>query len=842
MISCYIYGRGKDGYMNYNPSYSKIDEEHYFLQMAQYPVCNNMNHQDQPQKIFFYQAQSKENGLCTIVGQTSFVKINTSIVSGGRDTVFSFQYLLNGKEQKALFENPADLEKFYPFPVKMDQMYSVKGGELDLTLHNAVFDPDEYIRKKEQNTETLSLYSVHDLLQAFGLTEEKLEQFLYTLFLFNTQEKVYLMLPENTKECTNMAFELMRRVLSILPEALVRYNGFVTYVNKAKPQEADYVPYEIRYIFLANTAENDDLCKNTRDAYVFYKNCISGIEIPDNFRKIINDMKTALLGGGRSQELELLWLYIDNYLRRDMSFPVSLTEYDALYSLAKICTKLDSCSEKVSCKELWDNLDTLWRMIEERTQLWDSRLKNDIIRYMQTVIDGDLVDETDEYRRLFIYYDKIPEIKPCIEEFFYRKVNDYRLLEKYMKILESCSDLKKKVYNHSLDMLTNLLDTGMLEESLYETVLALYEENNSLQDKIQSFFERKIENEQELEKYEFLIDSKNHELWLEIEKRLYVNPSKLDFLLDAEIDYLRCIFEEQKAVPKAAMDDFWKTIMHLHKLNRMILNTHRYCSAVESQITSLLSGWIAPMAMKGILAESYRQIKQLNLPQTYLDLFKNISYEYLGKNAARICIECQDEEILQKWPYVSEDDVDYQKIKKQLTGKRMLEQYTEEFESTINEKDILGIAKMFKEKREVVDAVRDSEKLDDYLRSIFSKLEKGVCAPKKDKTARDYYDALCLELLCAYPEKMEKLFDYIMRSQYGGVAAMGSIHRSLKSARMSYIINMNDMAVIKEQMAAAIKKYFKNYKISRQDKKAIKSENDFLVSIGINPLSLLRRG
>ena len=73
MVSYYVYGRGKEGYIKYNPDYSKSEEDMYFLKMADYTLCSN-DIQDMPEKIFCYRLLSEKNGDCTVMGQTSFVK------------------------------------------------------------------------------------------------------------------------------------------------------------------------------------------------------------------------------------------------------------------------------------------------------------------------------------------------------------------------------------------------------------------------------------------------------------------------------------------------------------------------------------------------------------------------------------------------------------------------------------------------------------------------------------------------------------------------------------------------------------------------------------------------
>ena len=122
-----------------------------------------------------------------------------------------------------------------------------------------------------------------------------LADLFYALLLFNTLEKMYFMLPDNTKHSTQMAFMLMQRILSFLPYAIQSRTGFVTYVNKAESSVGDYVIYEIRCMFLANTEGNQNVCRNTRTAFVFCNGCETGVSVPTELQHMMNEIAESFL-------------------------------------------------------------------------------------------------------------------------------------------------------------------------------------------------------------------------------------------------------------------------------------------------------------------------------------------------------------------------------------------------------------------------------------------------------------------------------------------------------------------------------------------------------------------
>lgn len=848
MIAYYLYGRGKDGYVNYNPYYTKLDEDHYFLKMAGYTGGYEDN---QPEKRFYYQIQTQEKGKCSIFGKSTFVKMYSSILSGARDTVFSFQYLISEKERKELLANPALLYEYDCFPDNMDQVHRTMEGGADISLDNAVFDLDYFFANhKKQNTHQ-DEYSLTELLNTFNIDEQKLRDLIYTLLLFNTEEKVYFILPENTKESTDKAFSLMSKILSILPEIIVSKTGFVTYVNKIETVGADFVPYEIRYMFLANTYENINICKSTRTAYVFCSGCETGVDIPDVMQEMVSRIEESLISGKLDSKVQDLWGALNKYLKTNETLPVSAVEYCAINDYCEIYRTIaigEKTSSDSNANAIWNNIDILRSMVKQRTELWNDSLKNDLAQYVKKVIDSDYVDENDGYKRIIAEYEADKSLHTCIENYFIRKVNDYDLLEKYLNILDVCPELKKNVYEHSIDMLVDMLDSGELDESMHATVLGIYEEHPELQNKIQVFFEKLIVSEDSFEYVQNLITTPtlryhaNLKLWSQIEKAVYLNAANYSLVLNIEIKRVRQAFSNNTLNIELIFQSFWKHIQTVYGLNRKILYDRNYFAEIKSSSAMLLAEWIEPSTLKRILIEAQNHISRYCLPNEYIELFSNASEKYLESYKNKICLTCDDLELFNNWPLIDKGNIDISQIKRALQCKKLEGDSNAQFEAVIKSGNSISVCCFITSKKNslIIEQVSKSTSLETYISSILKQLEREVITPGRNNISREYYDELCLQLILKFPKQMNQVFRYVMRSRYGGVWAMSSIYTLVNQKKRTDNLTNDIIYEIKLCMAQEIMIFFDHHKISKDDKKSIKMEKDFLREIGLFYKELLR--
>lgn len=848
MITYYLYGRGKDGYMNYNPEYTKADEDHYFLKMAGYTGNFEV---DQPEKRFFYQVQTEERGKCSIIGKTSPVKMYSSVLSGARDTVFSFQYLLSDTERVELVCNPSMLHE-YMFPDNMDQIHRTKEGTDEISLDNAVLDLNYFFKQNGKQSASLYDYSMEELIQAFNLDESRLEQFIYTMMLFNTEEKVYFVLPDNTKKSTDMAFSLMCKVLSILPESIVQHTGFVTYVNEVEKAGADFVPYEIRYMFLTDTPANRAVCASTRSAYVFCLGCETGIEIPASMQEIVTSLAEMFKSGKTVQSVMDLWGALNRYLRQDVILPVSTVEYCALDAYCRIYRSIadeNNAQSKFTVDEVWKNIDILRSMSIQRTDLWCENLAQDLTIYVREIIDCDYVDDSDGYNRIFAEYSADSSLHACIEEFFYRKVSDYAQLEKYLPLLEGCPELRKKVYEHARDMLVELLDSGEVDQSMYSTLLGIYNEKTDLQSNIQKFFVDKIAEENSFLYFQDLITtptqyySANNNLWETVESEVYQKVENYKFILDLERRRIGEILGDTSLFVESLMRIFWDRINRVYRLNRNILLDEEYFYEINASLRIILGKWIEPAVMRGILVEAENKLNNLFLPKEYSDLFVDISDNYLKTYRDRICLVSNEAELFFNWPFIDRDNSTNILIVKTLQDKKMAEDNLLHFEEVIKFSNAAGIYRYLisQENVAVLEQVVKTKDLPSYVEQITRRLEKEVMIRDKLNSARDCYDELCGQLIMKFSEQTRQVLRYIMISSYGGVKTMSNVYSYIKKNGSMYDITQEAWLEMKRMMSEEILLFFKTHKMSRTDKKDIKEEKEFLQKIGLYYKNILKR-
>lgn len=849
MIAYYLYGRGKDGYVSYNPCYTKTEEEHYFSKMTDYA---GKFEDSQPEKYFYYRIRTQEKRSCSIIGKTVPVKTCTSILSGSRDTVFSFQYLLSGKEEKELLENPAHLYEYDCFPDNMDQVHRTREGDADITLDNAVLDLDYFFTREKGKEDKREIYSITELLDSFQMDENKLQDLIYTLLLFNTEEKVYVLLPDNTKKATDQAVALMCKLLSVLPAVMTGKTGFVTYVNETEGDKSDYVPYEIRYMFLANTDENRKACRTTKSAYVFCPGCETNIVIPEAMRGIVVHLTDLLVSGEMDLELQDLWGAMNKYLRSNEIFPVSTVEYCALNDFCKICRMIESgnhISADALVKNIWSNIDVLRSMTARRTELWNESLKIDLENHVQNVIDSDYVEEENRYKRIIAEYRADNGLHQCIENFFFRKVNDPALLEKYITLLEICPELKKKVYDHFIDVLEELLDSGKLDQSLYGTVLETYRDHPELQKKIKIFFENQITDEASYVSVKKIITTStvrcqvNLELWNQIEKALYCNIEQNIFIFDMETKKIRQIFTDNSANVEKMFQSFWECIQRLYERNKLVLCDQKYFAEVKNASALVVTKWIQPSVMKEILIEAQKQIIQYHMPEEYRKWFADISERYLENYKSEICLSCDNLDLFNDWPLIDKGNKDILQIRKNLQQKKAEKDNIAQFEVLVESGSVKDIHHFIVSKKnaEVMETVSKSELAERYIADILKKLEKESNLLDRNNLAKDYYDELCVQLVLKFPDQMNQIFHYVMRSRYGGICAMSNIDALMnRKGRINRFLE-DSIYEIRQSMAQEIVTFFEHYKMSRSDKKSIKAEKKYLQEIGIFYKELLKK-
>jgi hypothetical protein len=449
MIGYYFYGRvGDKGFVEVNHFCSKKDAETVLSKMSQYVLCKNSDPENLPKKEFFFNFRGTK-GRTGVFGRTTQSKGNQ--ISGSRDNIFTHEYLFQDEDRMELLENGRKLLEVNPFCNNMTDIYK----KVESSERKDVFDSscvtigrETYAYSFDESNQnvyggTATGRTVEELLAYFDLTDQKLEEFLYTFFL-PVNSKVYLMLPENTGLATEYARELMAGVLNILPRSLVETAGFVTYAVNVNPAErtVDHIPAEVRYVFAANTATNQEwFRKKERNKCVFCKEEESNVQIPQEMRGIVEAMKTYLLKGEKDNSLKWFWRALNQDLKTFQGQSVSEREIRALKCFYEeyYCTVNDLPSA-MSEEELFQILQVL----RAKPENWTEYLERDILNFLKAYIQKRGVEEA-HYEELYQYYEQYEKLHKEIERFFCDRMTSLEQLEAYMQKLESCKPLKRAV-------------------------------------------------------------------------------------------------------------------------------------------------------------------------------------------------------------------------------------------------------------------------------------------------------------------------------------------------------------------------------------------------------------
>lgn len=280
----------------------------------------------------------------------------------------------------------------------------------------------------------------------------------------------------------------------------------------------------------------------------------------------------------------------------------------------------------------------------------------------------------------------------------------------------------------------------------------------------------------------------------------------------------------------------WKCVQAVYGLNRNILCDEAYFAAVRTASGSVFAKWIEPSIMRSILEEAQSQINTYSLSNKYTDLFSDASKNYLEKYRNKICSYCNDLELFNRWPFVEKENKNIVQIKASLQSKKLHGDSVKQFEDVINHKGSASICRFMKsrENERILEQVLKSESLEAYISRILKRLDSEVAVPSKNNSGRESYDELCVLLVLKFPEQKQQVFRHVMRSSYGGVWAMSSIYTLLCRNAKTYDLTRDDKIEIRECMKQEITLFFEQYKMSRTDKKSIKTEREFMRKIGLS--------
>lgn len=452
MIGYYFYGRDPvKGYCSFNRQYAGQDESSWLIRMTGYEMCENAEAGRLPEKLFYFHFNSSR-GRTGVYGKTSYNTPQESPMSGERNTVFSHQYLFEGEDRQNLLKRPEKLFEAGPFCTRMEDIYQLGNTPSGQRSYQYAYDDSRQdVFRGPCRAEYCPPAERTGLLEYFGLTGQKLAEFLYAAFAPGWT--AYILLPENHEDATSKALVLMRSVLALFPKALLEYTGFLTYaaaVNDGTP--AHYIPQEIKYVFLARTQKNIQTCRKLagqNKTAVFGLEEPSGLAVPDCMRELMETLSrwlvTDSLEGEGAGLVPLFRWGLDRTMKILPALRVSAAEFGSVYELYRNVRVENAAPRYARSGRLTETkLDQIVRELCGKPQHWNERLYEDLAMVVEAYLEHELISE-DFYPTLLYLYEALPRLNETIETFFCGMIDDLGSLRHYEKAIRNCPDLRQGV-------------------------------------------------------------------------------------------------------------------------------------------------------------------------------------------------------------------------------------------------------------------------------------------------------------------------------------------------------------------------------------------------------------
>lgn len=447
MVGYYLYGRDTiKKYHSYVNTCSAEDERGCFLKMASYHGGGAASGSQRPEKIYSFPYDATA-GRIYVVGRTTLNTAQESPMADedGRNTVFEHCYLFDGEDRKRLLCNTDRIFSLRPFCTRVDDILEERTSSLSGKKTYVYTFDDKCQDVFEERTE---VWATEELLSYFGLEGEKLDELLYTLL--HCKEKVYLMLPENTKDATDRALALMQKLLQILPPFLAESAGFLTYAHAYASYEVEdrYVPFGVRYVFLARTEENlkrTDYCKKELGSFLFCPECGSGVVIRPELYPVVEAMRQQLLTGDKDERTETFWSLLNANGVAEAAHKVSEDEMVWMYRFALCFHALVRERAKTPAipeQEFGQCMERLLEYPEHwNKNLWEWNMPSAVSAYLQ----GEAMTEA-FYPVLFRLYGSVRPLQKAIEDYFAAQISDVRSLRRCEALLGELPELKNAVW------------------------------------------------------------------------------------------------------------------------------------------------------------------------------------------------------------------------------------------------------------------------------------------------------------------------------------------------------------------------------------------------------------
>lgn len=777
MVDYFIFGRFPGGFQHLKNQAPGSLNSSFCGNMVKYDLprdtsSDTTDYSELPEKLFYLNANViTDQGKVErygIAGRTYPHTYVTSPMSGERETSFSFQYLMTGKDRETLLSQPDKIFLLKEGAKRVDDLYLGDSAAQDQKFP---FDYDMSVTDifadgaEQENTEAL--------LTCFGLTGDKLSQLLATLFI--VKRKVFIALPENTREATQKAKSLLAALLKCLPASLVETTGFLTYAHSVKK---DYIPAEARIVFYEESEENKRAASDGAFAatgFMLSKEYASGFFIPEGLDPIVAAVRTYLLGGEMSPQLKAFYELLDEVRFFQTNASILPGDYVAAWNYARTRTEIAAGEIPTDDEEkVWDSIHGL----QKHPEIWDKeKMQEELTTFLRSYISSETVTER-TYEELFGAYRDFSGIRDDISGFLARTVSDKKVLRKMTTFLDKDPVLQKEV--------TDLI----YQDKSKEDFVAEYEAEE-LGDSVTALFAS-----------EDPVDPGNG---------VNVILGRLSGILEK-----RQVIAVHPAVVKTVTDALNKLFLQ-DQARDLETDRQAWIAFAAGQAKAFLPDKTYQKVCTGVFGQYLKRFA----PQMELTYHKPEELEQWPR-------------IL--YMAGSGNEKTMSRLHRLLTEKSKKELYISSVSKAVAEgEDIRKLTRFLKD-YENEPAIRALKSEEDLCRkAVGAMARKGFDYDKAKVKSADKgadFDELNITLCETFPEYADYIYYAVMKASLGGLPSLYQIAHRLQADGV-------DPRTIRAGMQEAVRRYYSNNRPGWSEKRQIKENAKFLEKLGLRPDQLI---
>ena len=773
MVDYFIFGRFPGGFQHLKNQAPGSLNSSFCGNMVKYDLPRDASsdltdYSGLPEKMFYLNANViTDQGKVErygIAGRTYPHTHVTSPMSGERETSFSFQYLMTGEDREALLKAPEKIFALKEGAVRVDDLYL---GDRAAQDQKFPFDYDMSVTDifgsgaEQESTEELLAY--------FGLSGEKLSQLLTTLFI--VKRKVFIALPENTREATDKAKALIRALLKILPPSLIETTGFLTYAHSVKK---DYIPAETRIVFFEDSEENRRAASEGAFAatgFMLAKEYASGFFIPDGLEDIVKAVRAALLSGETGRELRAFYDLLDEVRFFATNASILPGDYAAAWNYSRTRTQIAEGEIPTDDEEkVWDSIHGL----QKHPEIWDKeKMQEELTQFLRSYISSETVTER-TYEELFGAYRDFSGIRDDISGFLARTVSDKKVLRRMTSFLEKDPVLQKEV--------TDII----------------------YQDKAREGFVAEYEAEE-------LSDSM---------KALFASEDPVDPGNGVNVILGRLTAVQEKRPVIAVHPTLVTTVKE--SLERLFLQDQARDLETDRQAFAAFAGGQAKIFLpdktyQKVCTELFRQYLGRFAPQMEMTYHKP---EELSAWPPVLYMAG------------SGNEKKFGALQRRLTEKSKKEFYISSVRKAVADGDDIRKLTRFLKDYENEPAIRALKSEEDLCRkAVGAMARKGYDYDKAKVKSTDKgadFDELNIVLCEKFPEYADYIYYAVMKASLGGLESLSQIAHRLQADGV-------DPRTIRSGMQEAVRRYYSNNRPGWSEKRQIKDNAKFLEKLGLRP-------